>query len=112
MLPSVVRVGFREYLVQQWKPLSATSARRLGECDHLELVIRIREDLAPALQAETLLHEVLHCAFWTGGIEDKDDEERTVSVLSTQLAQIWRDNPKLVAFLSAALDAQPGYVVT
>lgn len=66
---------------------------------------RIRSDIPAVTQAEVLLHEVLHCAFWFGCIEDKDDEERTVSILSNVMAQVWRDNPDFVAFMSKCLTA-------
>lgn len=102
-MPERIRVGYRDYAVQHWHSLDAQAHRRLGESDHFTLVIRIHEGLSPPVAAEVLLHEVLHCCWWSGDIHDADDEERTVTVAATQLSQVWRDNPKFVAFMSAAL---------
>ena len=100
MLPSSVRVGYRDYSILEWSSIDASSARRLGEADHHALVIRVRTDLPRQLIAEVLLHEVLHCCFWSGAIEHRDTEERIVLTLGNQLAQVWRDNPAFVTFMS------------
>lgn len=98
-LPQSLRVGYLDYTIEDWKPSEAYVNGRYGECDRHHLVIRVRADLPPTRKAETLLHEVLHAAYDMGHVADKDEEEQTVAVLASQLAQIWRDNPDLIRFL-------------
>ena len=102
-LPKSIRVGYRTYAVEDWPAIQASAAARWGECDPTNLVIRVRVDLAQMIRAEVLLHEVLHAAYDMGRLEPGADEEKTVSVLANQLAQVWRDNPDLVSFLSESL---------
>lgn len=102
-LPSTIRVGYRDYRVEEWYALAATAAERYAECDRVALVIRVREDLPPQIKAECLIHEALHAAYDMAGLESGDPEERTVSLLANQLSQVVRDNPALVAYLQSAL---------
>jgi hypothetical protein len=102
-IPTSIRVGYRDYRVEMWSAITATSSERYAECDRVALVIRVREDLPEQFKAECVLHETLHAAYDMAGLESGDPEERTVSLLSNQLAAIWRDNPDLVAYLSEAL---------
>ena len=102
-LPATIKVGYRDYTVEAWEPITASANRRLGESDHFGLMIRVRADIPAQIKAEVLLHEILHCAWWVGAVEDKDDEERTVSVVANVMSQVWRDNPEFVAFMSECL---------
>lgn len=52
---------------------------------------------------DTLLHEILHAVYFVWNLEDKDDEERTVTGLSTGLSTVLHDNPELVELLSSSL---------
>jgi hypothetical protein len=65
-------------------------------------------DLSSALRngriaADTLLHEITHALWWCAALSDKDKEERTVAVLATGWAQVFRDNPWLHDWLREAL---------
>ena len=72
----------------------------LGMFSEHQMSIMMRETFASDQQeAETLLHEAVHSIFAVMGIQDKDSHERTVSALSVGLAQVIRDNPKLIAWL-------------
>lgn len=102
-LPKSIRVGYRDYAVEGWLPALASANSRLGECDRINLVIRIRDDLKPAVAAEVLLHEVIHAAYHIGALESGDGEERVTETLGNQLAQVWRDNPEFVDFMSESL---------
>lgn len=101
-LPTSVRVGCFDYAIEEWSPHLAATAQRLAECDRDNLVIRVRSDLPRQRIAEAVLHEILHAAFDAGACE-VGDEERIVGVLGGMLAQVWRDNPEIVSYLSAAL---------
>lgn len=103
-LPRGLRIGYRDFTVEPWDPLDASGYAKFGSFSNMAGVIRIRADLPPQEMANTLLHEVLHVCHFTGGIQDGGKtEEETVVVLTNQLAQVWRDNPEFVAFMSAAL---------
>jgi len=102
-LPKSIRVGYRDYAIESWVPALASAAGRWGECDRMNMVIRIRDDLLPSVTAEVLLHEVIHAAYQMGALDSDDKEERVVEVLGNQLAQVWRDNPEFVVFMSEAL---------
>jgi hypothetical protein len=103
-LPTKLRVGYRDYAVEDWASNLANVSDQLGECDRINCIIRIRTDLIPTVKAEVLMHEVLHAAYHMGSA-DNADEEKLVSILGNQMTQIWRDNPDFVAFMSASLKA-------
>lgn len=57
-------------------------------------------------QADTLLHEVLHCVYWAAGNpQRKLREEEVVHRLTPLLLATLRDNPALVACLTTDLGA-------
>jgi hypothetical protein len=65
--------------------------------------------------ANTLLHELVHAAVWYGGLRDdgfplekEKDEEHVVNVLTNQLCQIMKDNPKILTILAKGLSSQNG----
>lgn len=101
-LPASIRVGYLDFAVEDWKPSEAHVNGRFGECDRHHMVIRVRADLGPQKKAEVLLHEVLHACYDVGCLSG-DDEEKIVSIFGNQLAQVWRDNPDFVQFMSASL---------
>lgn len=83
--------------------MQATSKDVFGECDNALGAIRIRADLEPVKAVNTMLHEILHAAWYVAAIDDDDKEERRVRVLANQLTQVWRDNPNLVGWINRAL---------
>lgn len=102
-VPTTIRVGWADYRVEQWPTADAVGARMYGQACHASKVIRIDERLDAHQAAETMIHEVLHTVYTLWAIDDKDDEERTVSALSHGVTQVWRDNPKLVAWIEKSL---------
>lgn len=52
---------------------------------------------------DTLLHEMTHAIWSIYGIEKTDTEERIVTVMGAAWTQVWRDNPKLLAWVAKAL---------
>lgn len=104
-LPEKVRVGYRDFAVRPMKPLEATAKDIFGECDLTMAEISIRDDLHPVKAANTLLHEVLHAAFYIGNIDHHGPEqEKIVTVLANMLSQVWRDNPDFVAFIEEGIN--------
>jgi hypothetical protein len=111
-MPQTVRVGVYTYRVTEdgteWARYvnDGTGKDRAGFSDHNTLVIAINPGLAPDQKAETLIHEVLHAAWWIGSVgslealkDDADVEEFVVSHLSPWLLMTLRDNPELVEYL-------------
>lgn len=102
-LPASVRVGYRDYAIEAWPASHAHASSRYGECDTLNGVIRVMDGLPGLVTAEILLHEVFHAAWEAGCLDDKDDQERTVGVLSKVFVQVWRGNPALRECLMLAV---------
>jgi hypothetical protein len=101
--PKSIRIGYRDFAVEDWDTKHASSAGRYGECDKANAVIRIDTSYGPVKAVSTLLHEVMHGCYDIAGITDEDNEERTVTQLSNQMTQVFRDNPELLAYLKTAL---------
>lgn len=99
-LPRSVRVGFQDFIVE---PYFETPAPDNGEFRRDDGLIKLDTSLPEQRVAATLLHEVMHAAWANGELGASAREERAVSVLANQMAQVWRDNPALVAYLSRVL---------
>lgn len=97
-IPTTIRIGFHDFEVVD---LDAPKTV-LGDFEFNVGRIRLDIDRPDALIAQTLLHEVLHGAWYMAQLPDKI-EEHAVSALSIVLAQVIRDNPGLVAYLEGAL---------
>lgn len=92
--PESVQVGPVAYRVER-----ATLPRNeFGQCNPFLLRVQVREDLPPAQARSVLLHELLHAVsdVFVAGLK-----ERQVRALEAGLACLLRDNPRLVAYLTA-----------
>lgn len=58
--------------------------------------IEIQQDLRGSRMAEVLLHEVLHAVWANTQFTAEKNEERAVSVLSSALTQLAKDNPDFI----------------
>ena len=103
-LPSKVKVGHVTYRLTVW-PADFTPEDRWGECDRVGAVIRIRDNHTGPRGAETVLHEVMHAIYHEADLSAQDGEERMVTRLSSMLATVLHDNPKLLEWISAELKA-------
>jgi cob(I)alamin adenosyltransferase len=101
--PTTLRIGYRDFAVEEWDTKQANAAGRYGECDKANAILRIDVTYGPEKAANTLLHEILHACYDISGLTDEDNEERTVTQLSSVMAQVIRDNPHLLAYLGHAL---------
>lgn len=107
-LPRILRIGHLP-----WRVVTASrkEAEKMGApawCDNDTLTIALREDLPPPVEAECLVHEVLHAALEgvDHGLND-DQEERLVTGLAPVLTMIIRDQPELFAQLASASRTLP-----
>lgn len=105
--PRRIKVGPHDF-----KVLRSKAAIRKREWLHKEELygetnlpaqeIIVHPTQGPSQLRDTVLHEVLHaCAAVAGGPIPQEDEERFVRPVATVLLGVLRDNPKLVAFLTA-----------
>lgn len=102
-LPKSVRVGFRHYRIEPLPiagPLAVNHAR--GACGYDEGIIQVDCAVDSEMQAQVLLHEILH-ACWRVAELPEESEERVVSTITHQLAQVLQDNPKAVDWIIASL---------
>jgi hypothetical protein len=67
-----------------------------GDVDFQACVIRIEQDAAAQIKAETLWHEAVHAILAQAGYEDHP--ESMVVALGYGLVQLVRDNPELIEF--------------
>lgn len=98
--PSKVRVGQMTYSVEFVDDLTQVEdGRRLSGCLlHEEQRIFVKTGDGPDWTRDTLLHEVLHAAFFAAGVAGGDNE-LAVSRLTPVLLGFLRDNPKLITYL-------------
>jgi hypothetical protein len=99
-MPSSVRVGFKTYSIAPWASLEASASSCIGECDRLNLEIRVREDL-PLQQAQnTLLHEILHACWDMHNLSSLEaNEEHIICALTNSFQQVAQDNPHVIDWL-------------
>lgn len=102
-LPASVRVAAFDFTIETWHPMGAAANRRYGEFSSMEGVIRVDPQAGRVKTLHTLIHEILHACYWAYTIDEKDDEERTVSLMATALVQVLRDNPDLLRFVTESL---------
>lgn len=103
-LPSSIRVGPYDVGIVIRSSEQQRELEDHGLFSGRWLQIEIEPDATScAFMADTFLHEVTHAIYYVWGIRDEDDEERTVSTLTTGKIQVYRDNPWLLDWLKKAL---------
>ena len=102
-LPSSIRVGCYDVLVQQMGDKEALAHGVHGHYSSIEHIIRINGGLEPIPMLNTLKHEVMHACYDVGGLTDEDEEERIVTVLANVDTQVLRDNPEYNKFIQQCI---------
>lgn len=69
----------------------------------MESTIRLDGGMNPIKAVDTLLHEINHAIYWAYGINDDDKEERVVGTFATAWTQVFRDNPRLLQYITESL---------
>lgn len=97
-LPNKVRIAGLDYAIV---PCDALQHQRMyGVFDANAREIRIDSNHYNHHNIlDTILHEILHGVYWQYNIKSEDDEERTVTAMSTGLTQVLLDNPDLVKWI-------------
>lgn len=69
--------------------------------------IAIADHLCPARQAHVLLHEMIHALYFCMGMrQEAMPEEEVAEYISNGLMLLWRDNPRVFAWINEAIMAQ------
>lgn len=104
-LPSTIRVGALDFDLCFISGVDAEAKGIYGECCQFHQYINLRRDLSDDRLVDVLMHELTHAISGTYGLYDpkSDDipEERLANVMGAAWAQIWRDNPALLKWLTA-----------
>lgn len=96
-LPKSVRVGPHDIRFRQMEAAEEKDDFGYFKTDALEISL-CKEYAAGTLAVDTVLHELLH-AVWFVALKETAAEEHVCTVMATQLTQIIRDNPELIAWL-------------
>jgi hypothetical protein len=108
----IVRTPFYEFKVSitsksspEWEA-GGKGENASGFTDFDSETIYIRDDLTPAMRADTLLHEMVHVALLAGGIAEdrKYTEEEYVCITTAGLKQLLTaDNDEVMEYLGMNL---------
>jgi hypothetical protein len=99
-IPSRIKIASQTWTVEalpQW-----SDSGTVGDCDARRRRIRIVNDLAPEVAADTLIHELIHAMLYAcGGCHgvDADTEERIAYALAPMMVDLFASNPSLLALL-------------
>lgn len=102
-LPPKIKVACFDIDIIAWGSSAANARRAYGEFSNEEKLIRIDTTVDRWQVFSTLLHEINHAVYCAYGIQDEDKEERIVDVMGNAWAQIYRDNPHLVEWITTMI---------
>ena len=98
-LPELISIGYRTYEVIALAPIDLEMTDKYGWCDKLNAKIYVYMGDEPMMNADTLLHEVIHATWTWMGLDERNDEEAVATRLGTGLITVFYDNPDLVDFI-------------
>jgi hypothetical protein len=101
LLPHSIRVGYRDFQVV--KTGQYHQERDLGGSHESMGFLKIAGGMEPWLEAEVLIHEILHMCWRMASLDKLEavNEELIVDQTGRQLMQVWRDNPDFRAYMNA-----------
>ncbi len=100
----VLKVGHADVAVRGMDSEESDGRDALGMFNGMTMSIVVRNAMAPAKQAEVLIHELLHACFEAYQIKGRGlTEEDVCTRLAPALACVLRDNPALPALLLQGL---------
>lgn len=102
-LPKKIKIAGYDIDVVRYEGSAARASEVFGEFSCIENVIYIDTTIKDIQILDTLIHEINHAIYWIYSLEDEDEEERTVSVLSTAWVQVYRDNPELLELINEVI---------
>jgi len=103
-VPKSIKVGYRDYKLEEWKQTVATANEAQGQFFQKEGIIGYVASEKGVCHANTLLHELMHAIIYQWNIElDEKKEENLVNTLSNGLTTIFVDNPDLMDYLKTKI---------
>lgn len=107
MIPDKVKIGWRNYQIEQGEHRTGESGGDLyGQIDYESNRIYIYDKLAECNKHVALLHEIIHGIFYLTGHKDWRENEELAECLSENLYQVFRDNKELLNCLREEGDAK------
>ncbi len=99
-IPDKIKVGYREYKLEEWKQTVASANDAHGQFFAKEGVIGYTVEEKGVSHANTIIHECLHAIIyqWNMELEEKE-EEKLVNGITNGLTTVFVDNPKLMDYL-------------
>ena len=114
LLPRTIKISFADVDIETSDD-TQFAEENFGEYDSRSNKITLSSNSTDRDIANTLLHEIVHACVWYGGLKDdgaalEDDkhEEHVVNVITNQLCQIFRDNPKILTIIKKGLTGKNG----
>jgi hypothetical protein len=108
-LPDTLRIGYQDITVKKGK---FNDEEDFGSYDEEKAEIRINTEKRLREVVNTVLHESLHAVWHVYGLRDRtgwkiEEEEYIVTLTAHALTAMFRDNPKLLVFLTESLKYAP-----
>lgn len=100
--PETLKVGPHTYDLGTFDMLYSMQNSRIGEHDYFQLEINLLEGMKPSMEAEVMMHEVVHSLWETTGLRGFNgdiEEEHAVTVLAKGLMTLFQENPGWLAAL-------------
>lgn len=99
-LPKSIKIGYRDYKLEEWKQTVATANEASGQLFIKEGVIGYNQEEKGVSHANTILHEIIHGIVYQWNMElDERREESIVNSLTNGLTTVFVDNPQLLDYL-------------
>ena len=99
-IPDKIKVGYKEYKLEEWKQTVASANEAQGQFFSKEGVIGYVTTEKGVSHANTILHEVIHAIIYQWNIElGEKMEEVVVNGLTNGLTTVFVDNPELMDYL-------------
>ena len=99
-IPDKIKVGYREYKLEEWKQTVASANEAQGQFFSKEGVIGYVTTEQGVSHANTILHEVIHAIIYQWNIDlGEKTEEHLVNGLTNGLTTVLVDNPQLIDYL-------------
>ena len=95
-IPDKVKVGWREYIIEQKEHRTAEGGGDLyGDIHYEDCKIYIYDKQPEFNKPSTLLHEIIHGIFYISGHEEWRKNEELIDCITENLYQVIKDNPDM-----------------
>lgn len=105
-IPKSLKIGYHDYQIVEWGAAEVDLSGSWGQCDKHEKTIYICTDTKPAIVADIFIHECMHAIWDYFNLEDSEDEEKAVSVLSSGLVDLFVSNPKALQWVTEQIGSK------